>query len=222
MTRHFRREKTAPGENVFPRFPIDISALLPENSGVWSAGYGMERYHHIDMSVTLTQPPLIESKELIQTNERLRLLAWGFYIRGGMGLFFSMLFLLYALIFGAFSFMPESAFDSPQTTHSQNGTTTLQPPPDASGKTPNKSDAPPLIVFRIIAGVMLFVTMIAWTLCGLTAYAGRCIQKRKYRIFINVMAAFNTILIPYGTLLGVATFLVINTEESKAQFGAKP
>lgn len=181
----------------------------------------MERYHHIDMSVTLTQPPLIESKELIQTNERLRLLAWGYYIRGGMGLVFSLFFLLYALIFGAVSFMPESAFNSQQTAHSQNSTTTLQPPPTASAKNPNGADVPPLIVFRIIAGVMLFMTLMVWTLCGLTAYAGRCIQKRKHRIFINVMASFNTILIPYGTLLGVATFLVVNTEESKAQFGAK-
>ena len=76
------------------------------------------------------------------------------------------------------------------------------------------------MIFRVFAGIMLAVTVVAWGMCGLTAYAGRCIQKRKHRIFINIMAAYNVVWLPYGTLLGVCTFLTINTEESQAQFAS--
>ena len=163
----------------------------------------------------MTTPPLIESKALILTNERLRLLAWGYYVSAGKGVFISMFFLMYAVMFGAFSFIPDSAWNTPQTTHSQSST---QPPPALSGKHPANADAPPVMVFRVFAGVMLAVTVVAWGLCGLTAYAGHCIQKRKHRIFVNIMAGYNAVWIPYGTALGVCTFLTINAEESKAQF----
>jgi len=166
----------------------------------------------------MTQPPLIESKALILTNERLRLLAWGYYVSAGKGMFISMIFLLYAVMFGAFSFMPTSAWNSTQRTQTQHDAATHQAVPETNAKPVSRADAPPAMVFRVFSGVMLAVTVVAWGLCGLTAYAGRCIQKKRYRIFINIMAAYNVVWIPYGTFLGVCTFLTINTDESKAQF----
>ena len=160
----------------------------------------------------------MESKALILTNERLRWLAWGYYVSAGKGVFISMFFLMYAVMFGAFSFIPESTWNAPQRAQSQSNAPSIQPAPGTHDKHSAKADGPPVMVFRVFAGVMLAVTVVAWVLCGLTAYAGRCIQKRKHRIFINIMAAYNVVWLPYGTLLGVCTFLAINTEESKVQF----
>ena len=166
----------------------------------------------------MTQPPLIESKALILTNERLRLLAWGYYVSAGKGVFVSLFFLMYAVMFGAFSFMPDSVWNAPQ--RSQSNTATVQPAPGPHDRHPANAGGPPAMIFRVFAGIMLAVTVVAWGMCGLTAYAGRCIQKRKHRIFINIMAAYNVVWLPYGTLLGVCTFLTINTEESQAQFAS--
>lgn len=40
-------------------------------------------------------------------------------------------------------------------------------------------------------------------------------------MFTNVMAGYNVIWIPYGTLLGVFTFIVINSAEAKLQYDQK-
>jgi len=157
-------------------------------------------------------PPPIPTDETIITCERLRLLAWGYYISGGLGALFACLFLVYALMFGAMSFIPESEWES-------NGTK-LEEKQSRSGQIESRSqpnrrnDAPPVMVFRVIAVGMVFMTLFGWVLGGLTAYAGYCIVKRKHRMFTNIMAGYNVIWIPYGTILGVLTFIAINSKEA--------
>ena len=53
----------------------------------------------------------------------------------------------------------------------------------------------------------------------LTIYAGRCVQKRQHRTFIYVMAGLNCPLIPWGTLLGIATFILPQTPVAQREFG---
>jgi hypothetical protein len=84
--------------------------------------------------------------------------------------------------------------------------------------TPSSAQAPPVIVFRVIAGVIGLIIICGWTLGGLTAYAGRCINKRKHRLFIYIMAGINCIWIPYGTVLGIATILLFQWPEVQAEF----
>ncbi len=131
-------------------------------------------------------------------------------------MFVSLFFLMYAAMFGIFAFLPDSAWNPPQKSPISNSAP-AQPTPGTHVRSSNAA-GPPVVVFRLFAGVMLAVTVVAWGLCGLTAYAGRCIQTRKHRIFVNIMAGYNVVWIPYGTLLGVCTFLTINTGESQAQF----
>ena len=64
--------------------------------------------------------------------------------------------------------------------------------------------------------------MIGWTFGALTIYAGRCVQKRRHRAFIYVMAGLNCPLIPWGTLLGVATFMLMHTPVAGREFGVSP
>jgi hypothetical protein len=73
-----------------------------------------------------------------------------------------------------------------------------------------------------MAGVMGGMLLLSWIFGGLTAYAGRCIQKRKRKIFIYVMAALNCVFIPYGTLLSVCTILVFGAPAAVEEFKRTP
>ena len=135
----------------------------------------------------------------------------GFYVRGAMMIAFGCFFLIYVAFFLGFSFIPESAWNQPAAT-------SPSPTPFAwATPTPHpaNSEPPPVIVFRIMAGVFGFVTFLVWTLGCLTAYAGRCIQKRRHKLLIYIMAGLNCLFIPYGTLLGVFTFIILGSPEFK-------
>lgn len=155
------------------------------------------------------------SEATIVARERLRFLAIGFYVRGGVVALFSCFLLIYFAMFFAISFIPESGWNPPaKASHSSSWDASPTPAPVNPGP-------PPAIVFRIFAGIMGGMTLLGWTLGALTAYAGRCIQKRKHRVFVYVMAAFNCIFIPYGTLLGVCTFIILGGPAAIAEFAPR-
>ena len=138
----------------------------------------------------------------------------GFYVRGAMMIAFGCFFLIYVAFFLGFSFIPESAWNQPAAT-------SPSPTPFAwATPTPHpaNSEPPPVIVFRIMAGVFGFVTFLVWTLGCLTAYAGRCIQKRRHKLLIYLMAGLNCLFIPYGTLLGVFTFIILGSPVAIDEF----
>jgi len=145
------------------------------------------------------------------TRERLRLLSIAFRISGILGAVFVSFLLIHLCVFTAISFMPESTFQSSGNQHSttQNGQQSIQP---------NTNAGPPMIIFRIVAGVIGVVILCGWTLGGLTFYAGRCIAKRRNRTFVLVMAGVNCIWIPYGLLLGIATFLTLESADTRLEY----
>ena len=79
-----------------------------------------------------------------------------------------------------------------------------------------------MILFRVMAGVFFAVVLVVWMLGTLTAYAGRCIQKRRRKLFVYVMSALNCLFIPYGTLLGVFTFVVLSSVAASREFEPAP
>lgn len=164
-------------------------------------------------------PPLPENAAAIIAHERLRLLSWGYYASAGFGAFFCLFFLMYTVMFGALSLIPESAWASSTDKTSQE--THASPAPSREARPAKKSETPPVIIFRIFAGVMAVVTFFAWALCFLTFYAGWCIHKRKHFLFINIMAGYNCLWVPYGTLLGVLSFIVLHSEAARVQFESR-
>ena len=163
--------------------------------------------------VCLPQLPPVPVDEVARavTRERLRLLSIAYYISGVLGAVFVSFLLIHLCVFTAISFMPESAFQSKGNQHS-----TTQSSPQSVEKT--LSAGPPVIIFRIVAGVIGVVILCGWTLGGLTFYAGRCIAKRRNRTFVLVMAGVNCIWIPYGLLLGIATFLALGSAEARLEY----
>lgn len=167
------------------------------------------------MSTSTLPPPLSATEQTIILRERLRILAWGYYITAGLGAVFSCFFLIYALMFGAISFVPETEWQP----NSQGSGEETQESGQKSDPVPgNTAAAPPVLVFRIFAGVFLVVTAAGWILSGLTAYAAYGLQKRRHKLLIQLMAAYNLLWMPYGTALGVFTFLTLGTPEASREF----
>jgi len=81
------------------------------------------------------------------------------------------------------------------------------------------NQGPPVIMFRIFAAVIGGIILLGWTFGALTIYAGRCVHNRTHRVFILVMAGLNCVLIPWGTLLGIATFYVMQSPAGIREFG---
>jgi hypothetical protein len=76
------------------------------------------------------------------------------------------------------------------------------------------------------AGIGLLFTLIpsliiltGWTLAACVAYAGRCVAHRKRYTFCLVIAALMCAFMPFGTVLGVLTILVLVRPSVKPLFG---
>jgi len=158
--------------------------------------------------------PLTDDEARIIAREQLRFLAIGFYVRGGVMLAFSCFFLIYVFMLLAFSFIPESAWNQPPRP-SASPAASVWPTPTPH---PSTAGAPPVIFFRVMAGVMGGLMLVGWTVGGLTAYAGRCIQRRRRKTLIYVMAAANCLFIPYGIVLGIFTFIVLGSPAAIEEF----
>ena len=162
----------------------------------------------------MSPPAASEVEEQIIVRERLRLLALGYYVKGAVGAVFISFLLLHFSLFLGFSFIPESAWNTPSksVTTAQSPSTLPSPPPHSANQ------GPPVIIFRILAAVIGVVILLGWTFGALTIYAGRCVQKRQHRVLIYVMAGLNCALIPWGTLLGVATFMLLQSPAGQEAF----
>lgn len=168
----------------------------------------------------MTPPPLPPDVVQAVTRERLRLLSIGYYISGAIGAAMVSVLLIHFTVFLVISFLPESTWNQPEhskAVQSQPASSSDPSPHQPHSKHPDKT---PVIIFRVVAGVIGMVILTGWTLGGLTIYAGRCIAKRQKRTLVMVMAAWNCLWIPYGTLLGISTFIVLATPEGLEEFKA--
>jgi len=79
---------------------------------------------------------------------------------------------------------------------------------------------PPAFIFFIIAGVFGTIILLTLIFAGLEIYAGMCLKNRRHPVLIQVIAAFYCLSIPWGTALGVLTFIVLNRPSVKTLFQA--
>jgi hypothetical protein len=130
--------------------------------------------------------------------DHLRLLEIGFYISGIVTAFRFIWFAVLAVIFtlGGFG----AAFAA---RHGRGAS----------------DQAPPAALFFVVAiifGLIIFLTLV---FAALEIYAGICLKNRRHPVLIQVVAAFYCISIPWGTALGVFTFMVLNRPTVKSLFG---
>lgn len=132
------------------------------------------------------------AKQEIIDNEHLKLLSIFYYVSGGSTAFFALFPLIYVLLGIMFVAMP---FDMA-----------------ADG------DAPPEFIGWLFVIIGSLVSFALAAIAILKIYAGRCIAKRKRKVFCYVMAVISCFGIPYGTLLGVFTFIVLSRKSVSALF----
>jgi hypothetical protein len=137
-------------------------------------------------------------RQTVVDDEQLRLLRIGYFIQGGMTLFLCLFGLLYV-------FMGLFAFSSIANLPSSRG---ASPPPQFIG-----------YIFAVMGGLFAAGGAVLATLKFLTA---RALGRRRGRILCMVTAALSCVLIPYGTLLGICTFVVLGRPSVRALFDGGP
>jgi hypothetical protein len=89
----------------------------------------------------------------------------------------------------------------------------------APGTMDAEGDAMPALVgwiFIIIGGGLIFI---GWAFAVFTIIAGRYLARQVHYLFCMVMAAIECIFMPFGTVLGVFTIIVLARPSVKKMFG---
>ncbi len=120
-------------------------------------------------------------------DEHLKLLSIFYLVSAGLTALFSLFGLFYAMMG---SFVGYAVTHSPQVQNARGG-----PPPQFVG------------LFFAVFGGFIFVSML--TMAILKFYVSGCLKRRTSRRFCMVIAAITCIEFPYGTALGVFTFMVL-------------
>lgn len=136
------------------------------------------------------------SRQTIVDDEHLKLLSYGYLFSGVMTALFSLLGLLYAVM----GLVMSSIFAAA----ARSGAQTDAMPPESLGT-----------LFGIF-GLVFF--LFAISLAIIKFVAASCIRRRKSRTFCQVVAGVTCFGIPYGTCLGVCTFMVLGRESVVQQF----
>lgn len=142
------------------------------------------------------------AQQAFADDEHLKLLSIGYFISAALTAFFSLFGLFYAAM-GAFVGMAASKAAA--------GAETMYP-----------SKAAPAFVGWIFGGIGIAIFLFAITLAALKVHAGFCLKQRKSRTFCLVVAALTCLGVPYGTALGVFTFIVLERPTVSRMFGVNP
>ncbi|PYK07030.1 MAG: hypothetical protein DME66_02560 [Verrucomicrobia bacterium] len=127
-----------------------------------------------------------------QEIEHLRLLSIFHYIVAGLGVFFSFFPLLYA---GMGTLILYAVY---------------HPGPS------NQNPPPPMLGWFHCVRRAVFLAGLAMAICILLA--GRSLSRRCHYWFVFVVACIECMFIPFGTILGVFTIIVLSRESVKALF----
>jgi hypothetical protein len=83
---------------------------------------------------------------------------------------------------------------------------------------PDCAEQPAQIIGWIFLGVGTFALLIGWTFAVLVAMAGRFLARRVHLKYCIAVAAASCLFMPFGTVLGVFTLIVLTKKEAEALF----
>lgn len=135
-------------------------------------------------------------RQTIIDDEHLKLLALGYMISAAVSAFFSLIGLMYM---GMGAFFGEMISHMPATAASAN-----QPPPAFFG--------------WLFGGIGLLIFLLMLGIAAVKLRAAFLLKQRKGRTFCMVIAALCCLGVPYGTLLGVFTFIVLGRRSVERVF----
>lgn len=132
-------------------------------------------------------------KLLSEDERQLNLLVTFHYIVAALIALFSSIFIIHLVIGIIFIKSPESMVG-------KNG----QMPPPFFGW-----------IFALVGG---FLILTGWIFAICMVIAGRFLRKRKGYLFCMVIAAISCMFMPFGTVLGIFTILILQRPSAKALF----
>lgn len=127
-----------------------------------------------------------------QDEEHLRLLSIFHYVCAGMVALFACFPIIHLLMGLVMVFRPESF-----------GSAKNQPPAFFG------------LLFVLFAMALI---LFGWAFAGCLAYAGRCLARRKHYMFCLVIAGIACVFMPFGTVLGVFSLVVLVRPSVKQLF----
>ncbi len=135
---------------------------------------------------------------MTQDENHLRLLSIFHYVVAGLAGLFA-LFPIFHLIFGILMILAPGKFGG------------------------HGSDQPPLTLMGwfFVAFAVMFITF-GWIFAAFVLTAGRFLARHKHYTFCLVMGGVECIFMPFGTVLGVFTIMVLMREPVKQLFGVNP
>lgn len=126
--------------------------------------------------------------------KHLKLLSIFHYVVGGLAALFSCMFLIHL-------FIGLSVLISPESFSGENGA------------------APPQIFGYIFTFVGGFSFIFGIIFSCFIVYSGKLLKSKRKRMFSFVMACVECIFMPFGTILGVFTIIVLSKESVKRLYG---
>jgi hypothetical protein len=143
--------------------------------------------------------PEQDLRQAILDEEHLKLLSIGYWVAGGMAAFFSLFGLFYIVVGGVVA-------------------VSIAKVPAASVQ-PNQQ--PPAFMGWIFLAVGLAIFLAAAALAAMRFWTAVSLKRRKSRAFCLVVAGLNCLEFPYGTALGVFTFMVLGRPSVMQLFGVR-
>lgn len=133
-----------------------------------------------------------EAKQSVIDAEHLKLLRWGYFLSAGVTAFFSMFGLFYAGMALLITSLPVK----------------------------EGQDAPPEQIAWIFAIVGIGMTVVMLAVAAAKLKVAKALRERTSRTFCSVVAVITMFGMPYGTLLGVFTLLVLSRPSVAQAFAA--
>ena len=137
---------------------------------------------------------------LTADENNLRLLSIFHYVAGGLIAVFSSIFIFH-IVLGARMLAEPAGLFAPQS---------MSDGADFPG-------GPPSLGY-VFLGAGSVALLVGWTTALLTVLAGRSLAQRRRHVFCTVVAALSCLWMPFGTLLGVFTLVVLTKPQVKAMF----
>jgi len=128
-----------------------------------------------------------------EDQKHLQLLSIFHYVVGGITMLFSSMFVVHFVIGLMMLIAPEK--------FAENGET------------------PPAFVGYLFAGMGGVAVLCGYVFAGCFIYSGRMISRRKKHMFSFVTACVGCVSVPFGTILGVFTILVLSRVSVKKLYG---